>query len=103
MPRASGYIRNGWAWAKLRDWILKRDNFRCYAPYPTICVGVAVTADHLVPVAEGGSDDPSNLKAICEPCHERKTKAEAKRGIARHQGIASRTRPSEPHPGLNTT
>ena len=34
----------------------------------------ATEVDHIVPVAEGGTDDPSNLQAINKVCHKRKTK-----------------------------
>jgi len=33
--------------------------------------------DHVVPLVDGGSHDPSNLQTLCTPCHKRKTAAEA--------------------------
>lgn len=37
--------------------------------------------DHVVPLAEGGADDESNLRPIhSSPCHREKTQAEARRG-----------------------
>jgi 5-methylcytosine-specific restriction endonuclease McrA len=39
--------------------------------------------DHVVPLAEGGADEDWNLAPIhSEPCHRRKTAAEAKRARA---------------------
>jgi 5-methylcytosine-specific restriction enzyme A len=35
--------------------------------------------DHVVPLAEGGADDESNLAPIHDHCHVEKTQAEAKR------------------------
>ena len=29
--------------------------------------------DHVIPLSRNGSDDPSNLRTTCAPCHERKT------------------------------
>ncbi|WP_222943066.1 HNH endonuclease [Stenotrophomonas maltophilia] len=43
----------------------------------------ATEVDHIVNVAEGGSDDETNLQAICAECHGVKTQAEARRGAAR--------------------
>lgn len=43
----------------------------------------ATIADHIVPKAEGGSDDRENYQPICDPCHVIKTAEEAKRGRSR--------------------
>jgi len=36
--------------------------------------------DHVIPVTAGGSDDESNLRPICKPCHKRKTQRESRGG-----------------------
>ncbi len=33
--------------------------------------------DHIVPLIDGGSHDPSNLQTLCTPCHIDKTRLEA--------------------------
>ena len=33
------------------------------------CTGTATTADHIVPVSEGGTDDIENLRSACRPCN----------------------------------
>ena len=33
----------------------------------------SVHVDHVLPRAQGGTDDPSNLQGLCTPCHSRKT------------------------------
>ena len=43
-------------------------------------VELATIRDHRTPLAEGGADDVSNEQAICAPCHEAKSLAEALRG-----------------------
>jgi len=91
LPRPSGYKQPG-NWASLRARVLARDGSTC-----TTCGQPAYTADHVTPVAQGGSHDMSNLAAICKPCHDAKTKAEARAGWTKKR---SRKRPPEQHPGL---
>jgi 5-methylcytosine-specific restriction protein A len=59
------------------------------------CGAPATDVDHFTPRAEGGTDDPSNAQALCQPCHQAKTRTEIERGRARR----SRRRPVEAHPG----
>lgn len=33
--------------------------------------------DHLIPRAQGGSNDDSNLRPMCDECHKAKTKEDA--------------------------
>jgi hypothetical protein len=53
---------------RLRYEILRRDNHTC-----RYCGGVApdvaLTVDHVTPVALGGSDEPGNLVAACRDCN----------------------------------
>lgn len=53
---------------RLRYEILRRDNHAC-----TYCGATApdvkLTVDHVVPVALGGSDEPSNLTTACADCN----------------------------------
>ena len=56
---------------RLRFEVLRRDGHRCYycgASAPD----VRLTVDHVLPVALGGSSDPSNLVAACEDCNSGK-------------------------------
>ena len=52
--------------------VLRRDNHTC-----RYCGGhapdVVLTVDHVVPVALGGSDEPTNLVAACRDCNAGKT------------------------------
>jgi 5-methylcytosine-specific restriction protein A len=70
-----------------------RDGHRC-----TLCGAPAVQVDHIVPVAEGGTHDLDNLAAICQSCHDAKTKAESARGRERASRRRQQRR-TEPHPG----
>lgn len=46
-------------------------------------VAVSVIADHIVPKAEGGTDDRINYQGLCKACHIAKTAAESARGRRR--------------------
>jgi hypothetical protein len=52
--------------------VLKRDNYTC-----RYCGGTApdvvLTIDHVLPVALGGTDDPTNLVAACKDCNAGKS------------------------------
>lgn len=57
---------------RLRYEILRRDGFRC-----RYCgarpAERELRVDHVVPIALGGSNEPSNLATACEPCNSGKT------------------------------
>lgn len=44
---------------------------------------VATIRDHIIPLAEGGTDDESNIQPLCQTCSDAKTAEEAKRGLHR--------------------
>ena len=82
--RTSRHSRGyGSAWDKLRQSILERDKYLCQQCLRDgVLTGLVIgnrkhprgaTVDHITPKAEGGTDDPSNLEALCRLCHERKT------------------------------
>ena len=72
-----GQGRGGRAWRKLRDEILARDNYTCQC-----CgrVGGRLELDHIVNVAQGGTNDKSNLQILCHTCHKTKTQSESQAG-----------------------
>ena len=44
----------------------------------------SVIADHIIPKAEGGTDERENYQGICRPCDSAKTAKEAARAKARN-------------------
>ena len=90
--RASGWTREdrgsssqrgyGGRWKRLRREVLERDKALCQLCSEQGKVMPAVAVDHITPKAEGGTDDPENLQAICKPCHQAKTEEESKRARA---------------------
>ncbi|AWY20093.1 HNH endonuclease [Moraxella bovis] len=72
-----GQGRGGRAWRRLRDEILARDSYTCQC-----CgrVGGRLELDHIVNVAQGGTNDKSNLQILCHSCHKTKTQSESRAG-----------------------
>ena len=69
-----GSGRGGRPWRRKRESILIRDNYTC-----RVC-GLTtkdLEVDHIINVAQGGTDDDSNLQAVCIPCHKAKTARES--------------------------
>lgn len=91
-----------------KDWpaivmtVLRRDHHRCQHRREDTgrkCGRHANQVDHIIRPADGGTDHPSNLQALCEWHHQRKSSSEG--GTA--SAIARRARRDEDkplHPGL---
>jgi 5-methylcytosine-specific restriction protein A len=62
-------------WTGRRALVLERDHHTC-----VLCGAPATEVDHVVPRAEGGTDELTNLRSLCEPCH----KAETAKLLRRH-------------------
>ena len=61
-----------------------RDELFAKEPFCQICRRrLARIRDHIRPLAEGGTEDPSNIQGLCKFCHKLKSRAEAARGRAR--------------------
>ncbi|WP_414446845.1 HNH endonuclease [Burkholderia sp. 22PA0099] len=67
----------GTRWDKLRKTILARDFGMCQPCKRAGRLRPASMVDHIVNKAQGGTDNPSNLEAICRPCHKLKTGGES--------------------------
>lgn len=70
---------SGWAWQRLRKLIIERDGGLCRLRLEG-CTRTAITADHIIGVAAGGSDAPSNLAASCGNCNEQHRRQQAREG-----------------------
>ncbi|ATQ75077.1 HNH endonuclease [Massilia violaceinigra] len=75
----------GAAWDRVRKVVMERDGGLCQVCLKAGRYGViAYAVDHIISKAkcaalrwsDARTDDPSNLQAICAPCHEVKTEAE---------------------------
>lgn len=69
-PRWRSALRQAWEGMarRLRPLIFERDGYRCRRCGSTSRLEV----DHVIPLARGGSNDPSNLQTLCFPCNRRK-------------------------------
>jgi 5-methylcytosine-specific restriction endonuclease McrA len=75
--------RSGSRQQKLRRFVLHRDGFRCHR-CREVYSAEQLVCDHVIPIAEGGADDVTNMAPCCEGegtnrCHEAKTQEEARR------------------------
>jgi 5-methylcytosine-specific restriction endonuclease McrA len=52
---------------EIRPAVLKRDGYTCQ-----LCGAPANAVDHIVPYRDGGTDDLSNLRALCPSCNSRR-------------------------------
>jgi hypothetical protein len=59
------------AWRTVRARVLKRDGYVCQLQLMG-CMRRASTADHIVERRAGGSDDWTNLRAVCASCHNKR-------------------------------
>lgn len=84
--------------------ILRRDHHRCqWIRYDTgrRCLAKARDVDHRIAHSDGGTDQDSNLWALCQYHHERKTGTEG--GIASGKARRAKRDAAKPqHPGLMT-
>lgn len=71
--------------AAVRRAVLKRDRGICRIGGP-YCQVAGNEVDHIIPVAEGGTDTEANGQAACRPCHRAKTELERARGRLRAKG-----------------
>ena len=58
------------------------------------CIGSATQCDHITPVSQGGTHEITNLRAVCTPCHKKKTATEGGGFRARQQREDPAPRPS---------
>ncbi len=83
----------GWRHQQMRKRVLAEEPLcrACLAMEPKRYTPATI-ADHIKPLAEGGTDDRGNYQGLCGPCHDEKTQREA----ARARGAKRPRRPGVP-------
>lgn len=66
----------GTAWDKLRAQVLADEPMCRSCLHEHGIVTAANQVDHIKAKAKGGTDDRSNLRPLCRPCHDRKSAAD---------------------------
>lgn len=71
--------KGGRPWQRVRSYVLNRDSFACQLRYPDTCTTRADQVDHIVSVHDRPDLelDPTNLRAVCTPCHKHRTGLQA--------------------------
>ena len=59
-------------WKRLREMVLSRDPL-CVECAKHGVVEASTHVDHITPLAQGGTNEMSNLQGLCETCHNKKT------------------------------
>jgi 5-methylcytosine-specific restriction protein A len=85
---------------------LRRQARRAIPRHCAACgTDVDLQLDHVVNLAEGGTDTLDNLQYMCRTHHDIKTQAERQRGIdrarAQRGSLSRKYRALEPHPGAD--
>lgn len=68
----------GSSWQRLRA-VYLRSHPNCAECAKAGRVESAVDVHHIIPLRDGGSNEASNLMALCHPCHSKYTDAEKRR------------------------
>lgn len=64
-------------WDRTRRRIFQRDRGLCQLCKAAERATRATEVDHIVSLAQGGTDEDSNLQSVCSSCHRAKTLREA--------------------------
>ena len=54
---------------EIRQQVYKRDNYQCLCCGKERRRGVPLEIDHILPIAMGGKNVPSNLQTLCKQCN----------------------------------
>ena len=86
--------RTAWPKGLKRELMRRQDNTCVYCGYRRIASSLDI--DHIIPVARGGSNDPSNLQVICRPCNQRKGVQTDQEFRARYSRLVPQSRLTPP-------
>jgi 5-methylcytosine-specific restriction endonuclease McrA len=80
-----GYIKRAFMPKWVRDAVFFRDHGRCVFCHADLSGLLSLDQvdhfDHIVPLARGGVNDPTNIQLLCGPCNLQKSASEARTGL----------------------
>lgn len=82
---------------RVRQKVLKEFPY-CWLRLPGICTGKSEQVHHVLDAADGGTDDPANLRGVCRACHTRHS-AQVSQKRATESAWDWKRKP-EKHPGV---
>lgn len=85
-------------WVQARERVMRRDGGLCQPCKAEGILHAGTEVDHIVPKAEGGTDDDANLQTICKARHRAKTQAEAARARGLVPAPMTQPRPAQARP-----
>lgn len=82
-----GSGRGGRPWRRLRERVMRRDQYLCVPCRESGRLTPAEEVDHIIPVAKGGKDEEANLRSICVECHRKVTAQQARDAVSKKVAI----------------
>jgi len=58
---------------EVRKFVFERNNYQCQSCNKTDLTAKTLQVDHIIPLAQGGANDFSNLQTLCEKCNREKS------------------------------
>jgi len=58
---------------EVRKYVFERNNYQCQSCHKTDLTAKALQVDHIIPLAQGGTNDFSNLQTLCAKCNRAKS------------------------------
>ncbi|MDX2257246.1 MAG: HNH endonuclease [Pseudanabaenaceae cyanobacterium bins.39] len=58
---------------EVRKYVFERNNYQCQSCHKIDPTAKKLQVDHIIPLAQGGTHDLSNLQTLCAECNRRKS------------------------------
>jgi len=56
-----------------RKYVFERNNYQCQSCHKIDLTAKNLQVDHIIPLAQGGANDLSNLQTLCAKCNREKS------------------------------
>lgn len=58
---------------EVRKYVFDRNNYQCQSCHKIDLTAKTLQVDHIIPLAQGGTNDFSNLQTLCAKCNRKKS------------------------------